>query len=175
MYFATRHGDRIAADVGIDPRTIELDMTGVKASFGVDAETEGLTYRELQERRATIRRNLADRRRGRRCASDRVLSPEAVATATSSGDETSCPALASAAMRLVIARCTVDYAGRLVAHLPLAARLIMVKADGCVADPRRRRRLQAAQLDERAEHGVRVDRRRGPGGLDRANGQGRDA
>jgi RecB family endonuclease NucS len=36
-------------------------------------------------------------------------------------------------MRLVVARCTVDYAGRLTAHLPLAPRLIMVKADGCVA------------------------------------------
>ena len=37
------------------------------------------------------------------------------------------------AVRLVIARCSVDYAGRLSAHLPEAVRLIMVKADGCVA------------------------------------------
>jgi len=36
-------------------------------------------------------------------------------------------------MRLVIARCSVDYAGRLSAHLPEAVRLVMVKADGCVA------------------------------------------
>jgi endonuclease len=36
-------------------------------------------------------------------------------------------------MRLVLARCSVDYAGRLTAHLPTATRLIMVKADGCVA------------------------------------------
>ncbi len=36
-------------------------------------------------------------------------------------------------MRLVIARCSVDYAGKLAAHLPEANRLIMVKADGCVA------------------------------------------
>ncbi len=36
-------------------------------------------------------------------------------------------------MRLVIARCQVDYDGRLTAHLPMAPRLIMVKADGCVA------------------------------------------
>ena len=36
-------------------------------------------------------------------------------------------------MRLVVARCAVDYEGRLSAHLPMAARLIMVKADGCVA------------------------------------------
>jgi RecB family endonuclease NucS len=36
-------------------------------------------------------------------------------------------------VRLVIARCTVDYDGRLAAHLPSAVRLVMVKADGCVA------------------------------------------
>ena len=36
-------------------------------------------------------------------------------------------------MRLVFARCTVDYEGRLTAHLPDATRLIMVKSDGCVA------------------------------------------
>jgi len=36
-------------------------------------------------------------------------------------------------MRLVFARCTVDYEGRLTAHLPEATRLIMVKSDGCIA------------------------------------------
>ena len=36
-------------------------------------------------------------------------------------------------MRLVVARCSVDYEGRLAAHLPEAVRLIMIKADGCVA------------------------------------------
>jgi RecB family endonuclease NucS len=36
-------------------------------------------------------------------------------------------------MRLVIARCSVDYEGRLTAHLAEAVRLVMVKADGCVS------------------------------------------
>lgn len=36
-------------------------------------------------------------------------------------------------MRLVIARCTVDYVGRLTAHLPSARRLVLVKADGSVS------------------------------------------
>ncbi|HEU5486353.1 MAG TPA: endonuclease NucS [Microlunatus sp.] len=36
-------------------------------------------------------------------------------------------------MRLLIARCQVDYAGRLTAHLPMATRLILVKADGSVS------------------------------------------
>ena len=35
-------------------------------------------------------------------------------------------------MRLVIARCSVDYDGRLTAHLPSALRLLIVKADGSV-------------------------------------------
>ena len=35
-------------------------------------------------------------------------------------------------MRLVIARCSVDYVGRLTAHLPEALRLLIVKADGSV-------------------------------------------
>jgi RecB family endonuclease NucS len=35
-------------------------------------------------------------------------------------------------MRLVIARCSVDYVGRLATHLPSAVRLLLVKADGSV-------------------------------------------
>src|SRR5215471_2254637 len=41
-------------------------------------------------------------------------------------------ALELAAVRLVIARCSVDYVGRLSAHLPSALRLLIVKADGSV-------------------------------------------
>ncbi len=36
-------------------------------------------------------------------------------------------------MRLVIAQCTVDYVGRLTAHLPSARRLLLIKADGSVS------------------------------------------
>ena len=35
-------------------------------------------------------------------------------------------------VRIVVARCTVNYVGRLTAHLPEAIRVIMVKADGSV-------------------------------------------
>ena len=38
----------------------------------------------------------------------------------------------SATVRLVVARCQVDYAGRLTAHLPMAHRVLMIKADGSV-------------------------------------------
>ena len=41
-------------------------MTGVRASFGIADDTEGLTHRQLQKRRETIRRNLSQRRPGRR-------------------------------------------------------------------------------------------------------------
>lgn len=36
-------------------------------------------------------------------------------------------------MRLVVATCAVDYTGKLSAHLPLAPRLLLVKADGSVS------------------------------------------
>lgn len=36
-------------------------------------------------------------------------------------------------MRLVVAECQVDYVGRLSAHLPMARRLLLLKADGSVA------------------------------------------
>jgi endonuclease len=36
-------------------------------------------------------------------------------------------------VRLVIARCEVEYVGRLTAHLPMATRLLLVKADGSVS------------------------------------------
>jgi ubiquinone biosynthesis protein len=65
LYFATRHGDKIMADVGIDPRTVELDLDGFKAGFGLEPGTEQLTHRQLQARRETIRRNLTERPRPR--------------------------------------------------------------------------------------------------------------
>jgi len=35
-------------------------------------------------------------------------------------------------VRIVVARCQVDYAGRLTAHLPMATRVLMIKSDGSV-------------------------------------------
>ena len=42
------------------------------------------------------------------------------------------PPVDSSPVRLVVARCQVDYAGRLTAHLPMATRVLMIKADGSV-------------------------------------------
>ena len=110
LYFAQTHGERLGAELGVDVRTIEIDLDGVKAGFGVAPETESLTYRELQDA-ARVDRQAHAR------ASARSADP---------------PPLPSPAVRLVIARCTVDYIGRLTAHLPEATRVIMVKPDGSV-------------------------------------------
>ncbi len=63
-HFATRHGERIMADIGIDPRATRVDLDGLKASMGVSLDTPSLTYRELQERRRVIQRRMAAHRRG---------------------------------------------------------------------------------------------------------------
>ena len=64
----------------------------------------------------------------------RALGPWAApeAAATAAGAAPSTPRLVFGGVRLVIARCSVDYAGRLTAHLPEALRLLIVKADGSV-------------------------------------------
>jgi ubiquinone biosynthesis protein len=62
MHFATTHGDRLAGELGLDPGAYELDLSGVRASFGYEAGTEGaVTYRDLQERRQIIRDRLQKR------------------------------------------------------------------------------------------------------------------
>jgi endonuclease len=57
------------------------------------------------------------------------LSEAEDAVACSASDKS----VGSGVVRLVIAKCQVDYAGRLTAHLPSAPRLILVKADGSVS------------------------------------------
>ena len=80
-------------------------------------------------------------------------------------------------MRLVIAQCTVDYVGRLTAHLPSARRLLLFKADGSVSvhaddraykplnwmsppcwltEERRRRRLPVWVVENKAGEQLRI-------------------
>ena len=59
--FAERHGERLGRELGIDHTSIELNMDGVKAGFGVDAATESLTYRELPARRELINMRKRDK------------------------------------------------------------------------------------------------------------------
>ncbi|MBW3557818.1 MAG: AarF/ABC1/UbiB kinase family protein, partial [Actinobacteria bacterium] len=64
-YFATRHGDRIASDVGIDPRTQQVDLDGLRASLGIADDRPAITMRELEERRRIIRERMYGHRRRR--------------------------------------------------------------------------------------------------------------
>jgi ubiquinone biosynthesis protein len=59
MSFAQRHGAQVGRDLGIGP--VELDMDGVKASFGLDPGVERLTHRELRQRRALIQQRMRER------------------------------------------------------------------------------------------------------------------
>ena len=58
MHFATTHGERLAAEIGMDPTTYRVDLAGVKGSLGLEDEVERFTYRDLQERRELIRKRL---------------------------------------------------------------------------------------------------------------------
>ena len=61
-YFTKHHGERIAQDIGIDPRQVEVDLDGMKASMGLTPDVGGITHRELQQRRETIRKRMEERR-----------------------------------------------------------------------------------------------------------------
>src|SRR5689334_151115 len=65
-YFAQVHGERILAELGIDPSETVVEVDAVKAGFGVPADVERLTFRDLQERREVIRRRMESRARPRR-------------------------------------------------------------------------------------------------------------
>ncbi len=60
MQFAERHGERIGRELGVDPRSMEVNLDGVKAGFGLDASAESLTYRDLQARRDLIQKRMRD-------------------------------------------------------------------------------------------------------------------
>ena len=69
MHFATAHGQRIADDVGLDVRTVPVDLTGIKASMGVSADVEALTYADLQKRRELIGKRMEGHRNATRRSS----------------------------------------------------------------------------------------------------------
>jgi ubiquinone biosynthesis protein len=67
LMFATKHGEQIMAQLGLEQQADWTpDLSGVKASFGLDESTEHLTHREIQARRAEVREKFEDQGRGRR-------------------------------------------------------------------------------------------------------------
>jgi ubiquinone biosynthesis protein len=66
LLFAAKHGERIMAQLGLEQaEQWAPDITGIKAGFGLDADAEGLTHRELQARRAQVREKFDGRGRPR--------------------------------------------------------------------------------------------------------------
>src|SRR5258708_13345037 len=60
---ALRHGARLAAELGLDPSVAsQFDMEAIKAAMGVPG-VETLTYRDVQERRETVRKRLEEKRK----------------------------------------------------------------------------------------------------------------
>lgn len=61
MQFATRHGEQLGRELGIDPTNVQIDLDGFKQSLGVDPTVNRLTHRELQARRALIQQRMRKR------------------------------------------------------------------------------------------------------------------
>jgi ubiquinone biosynthesis protein len=72
LMFAQKHGERIVAQLGLETQDDWApDLSGFKASFGLDDSVQSLTHREIQARRAEVRekfegRGRDGRNRGRR-------------------------------------------------------------------------------------------------------------
>jgi ubiquinone biosynthesis protein len=66
IMFAEKHGERIMQQLGLQ-RQVDWkpDLSSVKAGFGLDDATEHLTHREIQARRAQVRKTYEGRRRDR--------------------------------------------------------------------------------------------------------------
>jgi len=58
--FAQRHGDRLGKELGVDPDAVAFDMSGVKASLGLEDNVDRMTYKELQARRDLIQKRMRD-------------------------------------------------------------------------------------------------------------------
>jgi len=55
-YFFERYGERIASEIGLDPRSVPIDLDALRSSMGLAADTEQFTHRDLQERREAVRK-----------------------------------------------------------------------------------------------------------------------
>jgi ubiquinone biosynthesis protein len=62
-YFMSRYGSRIAGEIGMPVSVDAIDLSGFKASIGVDPNQKHLTYAELRQRRELIRRRMEQARR----------------------------------------------------------------------------------------------------------------
>lgn len=65
-YFQEHHGERLAAELGMDPNErLEINMDSVRGSMGIDEQIDTLTYAEVKARRDLISQRMKGRRLGR--------------------------------------------------------------------------------------------------------------
>jgi ubiquinone biosynthesis protein len=57
-HIATHHGESIAKQIGLEPGAFEIDLEGVKNSFGLGEGVQSITHRELQERRQIMQKRM---------------------------------------------------------------------------------------------------------------------
>jgi ubiquinone biosynthesis protein len=57
-YFIAAHGERIAAEIGFDPRDYALDLSRARETLGLDADAGTLTHSDLMRRRAELQRRM---------------------------------------------------------------------------------------------------------------------
>jgi ubiquinone biosynthesis protein len=63
-HLQSRHGARIARDLGMTPSDLGgVGLGGIRSAFGLSDEVEHLTHREIQARRRLIQKRLHHRRR----------------------------------------------------------------------------------------------------------------
>jgi ubiquinone biosynthesis protein len=61
MLFAERHGERLGRELGVDPRSMRVNLDSVKAGLGLEpSAADSLTYRDLQARRELIQKRMRD-------------------------------------------------------------------------------------------------------------------
>jgi ubiquinone biosynthesis protein len=60
LLFANKHGEQLGKELGVDPSAVEFDMSGVKATLGLDAEVDSITYKDLQARRDLIQKRMRE-------------------------------------------------------------------------------------------------------------------
>ena len=76
LLFAEKHGERIMAQLGLTSQEgWRPDMSGMKASLGLDESTEQLTHRDIQARRAQVRQKFERRGSVRRRMRSKEFKP----------------------------------------------------------------------------------------------------
>ena len=134
-------------DRGADARFVAVHRRGVdRAVAGLERGADGpfgLVGRNLEHAEAELRHVVA------------AVEGDATVGTSAMSRPTYPAAVASRPVRLVIARCSVDYVGRLTAHLPLGHPAADGQGRRLGARALRRRLVQAAELDEPAVHAGR--------------------